>query len=286
MRFPSRSKSGFDSMTDEQKRELGRAADDGMRALRKKLLSPFRKAIDDYGLVARGDKIAVCVSGGKDSFLMAKLFKEYKKHSDTGVKLVFLCMNPGYSDECASGIAQTAAALGISLTMFEAGVFDKAAVEKNPCYACARMRRGLLYEKARALGCNKIALGHHYDDVIETTLISMLYGGQVETMLPKRKSAHYDGMELIRPMYLVRERDIAAWRDGAGLRFARCACPLTENGETEERSKRAAVKRLIAELKADNPYVEQNIFKSMSNVKLASVLGYTDTDGVKHDFWD
>lgn len=249
-------------------------------------MSPFRKAIDDYGLVKRGDKIAVCISGGKDSFLMAKLFAEYKKHSDTGVRLVFLSMNPGYSDENCQSVEKNAAALGLKLTTFDADIFSKAAAEKNPCYVCARMRRGVLYEKARELGCNKIALGHHFDDVIETTLISMLYGGQVETMLPKRKSAHYDGMELIRPMYLVRECDIKAWGESAGLSFLKCACPLTESGETEERSKRASVKRLIAELKANNPYVERNIFKSTENVKLASVLGYTDKDGVKHMFTD
>lgn len=268
-------------MSGDEKRGSAAAADDAIRALRKKLLSPFRKAIDDYGLVERGDKIAVCISGGKDSFLMAKLFAEYKKHSDTGVKLVFLSMDPGYSDENAQSVAANAAALGIKLTTFCADIFDKVSAEKNPCYVCARMRRGYLYEKARGLGCNKIALGHHYDDVIETTLMSMLYGGQAETMLPKRKSAHYDGMALIRPMYLVRESDIKAWCELSGLRFLKCACPLSAS-QDDTRSKRETVKRLIAALKADNPYVEQNIFKSMQNVKLASVLGYTDKDGVKH----
>ncbi len=251
----------------------------------KQLFSKFARGINRYELLQAGDKIAVCISGGKDSMLMAKLFQEIERHRKIPFETVFLTMDPGYSEQNRLAIEDNAERMGIPLTIFESDIFDSVYhVEKSPCYLCARMRRGYLYSKARELGCNKIALGHHYDDVIETILMGMLYGAQVQTMMPKLHSTNFEGMELIRPMYLIREEDIRAWRDYNGLHFLQCACRFTEDCCTGEGdSKRLEVKRLIAELKKTNPYVEGNIFKSVENVNLSTIIAYKQ-EGIKHFF--
>ena len=236
-----------------------------------------------------GDKIAVCISGGKDSMLMAKLFQELKRHDKFPFELVFLCMDPGYNEENRRIIENNAKLLDIPITFFDTEIFDAVYnIEKSPCYLCARMRRGYLYSKAQELGCNKIALGHHYDDVIETVLMGMLYSGQFQAMMPKLKSTNFEGMELIRPLYFVREEDIKHWRDYNGLHFIQCACRFTDTCTTcratgESASKRLETKTLIARLKETNPYVEGNIFKSVENVNLKTVMAYKK-DGVKHFF--
>ncbi len=250
----------------------------------KQLFSKFARGINRYELLQAGDKIAVCISGGKDSMLMAKLFQEIERHRKIPFETVFLTMDPGYSRQNRLAIEENAERMGIPLTIFESDIFDSVYHLKSPCYLCARMRRGYLYSKARELGCNKIALGHHYDDVIETILMGMLYGAQVQTMMPKLHSTNFQGMELIRPMYLIREEDIRAWRDYNGLHFLRCACRFTEDCCTGEGdSKRLEVKRLIAELKKTNPYVEGNIFKSVENVNLSTIIAYKQ-EGIKHFF--
>lgn len=253
----------------------------------KTIWSNFAKAVVTYKLVSPGDKIAVCISGGKDSMLMAKLFQELKMHDKFPFELVFLVMDPGYSPENRRIIEKNSAALSVPVTIFESDIFESVYnVSKNPCYLCARMRRGYLYSKAKELGCNKIALGHHFDDVIETILMGMLYGGQVQTMMPKLRSTHFEGMELIRPMYLIREEEIIHWRDYNGLHFLRCACRFTDTCTTcdpkESVSKRLETKRLIAELKKTNPQVEKNIFRSVENVNLSTVIAYKTDEGVHH----
>lgn len=259
------------------------------KKFRKNIWCRFTRAINDYELVKEGDCIAVCISGGKDSMLMAKLFQELKLHNKFEFQVKFLVMDPGYSPANRQVIEENAKKLGIPITIFESDIFESVFdVEKNPCYLCARMRRGHLYHFAQELGCNKIALGHHYDDVIETILMGMLYGAQVQTMMPKLHSTNFEGMELIRPMYLIREDDIKAWRDYNGLRFIQCACKFTDtctSCNNENRSKRVEIKELIAELKKTNPYVEGNIFKSVENVNLSTVVAYKK-DGVKHSFLD
>lgn len=257
----------------------------------KELFSRFAKAINEYELVKEGDKIAVCISGGKDSMLMAKLFQELRRHNKFPFELVFLVMDPGYSEANRKVIEHNAELMGIPVTIFETEIFDAVySVEKSPCYLCARMRRGYLYHKAQELGCNKIALGHHYDDVIETILMGMLYGGQVQTMMPKLHSTNFEGMELIRPLYLIREDDIKRWRDYNDLRFIQCACHFTDtcttcdpNGRTV--SKRMEIKNLIRDLKKINPFIESNIFKSVENVNLNTVIAYKK-DGQTHRFLD
>lgn len=257
----------------------------------KKIWTKFTKAINDYELVKEGDKIAVCISGGKDSMLMAKLFQELKRHNKFPFELVFLVMDPGYSKENRQVIEQNARKLNIPITIFDSDIFESVFhVEKSPCYLCARMRRGYLYSKAKELGCNKIALGHHYDDVIETILMGMLYGAQVQTMMPKLHSTNFEGMELIRPLYLIREHDIKAWRDANNLYFIQCACKFTDTCSScqedgQSNSKRLEIKKLIQELKKNNPFVENNIFKSVENVNLSTVIAYKK-DGVKHHFLD
>ena len=258
---------------------------------RKEIWNPFIAAVKRYELIAPGDRIAVCVSGGKDSFLMAKLFQELQRHQKVTFELLFLVMDPGYNGDNRRLLEYNARTLGVPITVFDSTIFDVVdTVEKNPCYLCARMRRGYLYSKAKELGCNKIALGHHYDDVIETILMGMLHGGQIQTMMPKLHSTHFEGMELIRPMYLVREADICRWRDWNGLHFLQCACHFTdtcttchEDGTTA--SKRLETKKLIAALKDANPQIEANIFKSVSNVNLSTVIAYKK-DGVRHHFLD
>lgn len=257
----------------------------------KKLFTPFAKAINTYDMLREGDRIAVCISGGKDSMLMAKLFQELKRHNKFPFELEFLVMDPGYLEPNRRLIESNAALMGIPITVFESDIFDAVyEIEKSPCYLCARMRRGHLYSQARKLGCNKIALGHHFDDVIETILMGMLYGGQVQTMMPKLHSTNFEGMELIRPMYLIREEDIIHWRDYNDLRFLQCACRFTETcsecrDDGSSASKRLEIKHLIAELKKTNPFVEKNIFRSVENVNLSTVIAYKDRDGV-HRFTD
>ena len=260
------------------------------KKFKKNIWSKFAKAITTYELVKPGDRIAVCISGGKDSMLMAKCFQELKLHNKFEFEVKFLVMDPGYSPENRKVIEENAKSLGIPITIFESDIFESVFnVEKSPCYLCARMRRVHLYHYAQELGCNKIALGHHYDDVIETILMGMLYGAQVQTMMPKLHSTNFEGMELIRPLYLVREDDIKAWRDYNGLHFIQCACKFTDTCTTcnneENLSKRVEVKELIQRLKKVNPYVESNIFRSVENVNLDTVIAYKQ-HGVRHHFLD
>ena len=255
----------------------------------KQLFTPFAKAINTYELLQPGDHVAVCISGGKDSMLMAKLFQELKRHDKFPFELTFLVMDPGYSEVNRKLIEANARLLGIPIRVFGSEIFDSVyTIEKSPCYLCARMRRGYLYSNAKELGCNKIALGHHYDDVIETILMGMLYGGQVQTMMPKLHSTNFPGMELIRPMYLIREENVKWWRDYNKLHFLQCACRFTEISKNQNEndphySKRQEIKQLIAEMKKVNPFVEGNIFKSVENVNLNTVVGYKK-DGVRHFF--
>ena len=261
------------------------------KKFRKSIWCKFTKAINEYELVKEGDCIAVCISGGKDSMLMAKLFQELKRHNKFAFEVKFLVMDPGYSPANRRIIEENAKKLNIPITIFESDIFESVFhVEKSPCYLCARMRRGHLYSKAKEMGCNKIALGHHYDDVIETILMGMLYGAQVQTMMPKLHSTNFPGMELIRPLYLVREDDIKHWRDYNQLYFLQCACKFTEtcsscNADGQSASKRLEVKHLIAQMKETNPFVEGNIFKSVENVNLSTVIAYKE-HGVKHHFLD
>ena len=261
------------------------------RRFKEKIFNRFTKAIVTYNLVEPNDKIAVCISGGKDSMLMAKLFQELKRHNKFPFELVFLVMYPGYNELNRLVIENNAAMMGVPIEVFETSIFDAVyKVDKSPCYLCARMRRGYLYKKAKELGCNKIALGHHYDDVIETTLMSMLWGGQVQTMMPKLRSQNYEGMELIRPMYLIREEDIKAWRDYNNLHFIQCACRFTDTCSScredgTSASKRMETKLLIQRLKKTNPNIEANIFNSMHNVSLDAVIAYK-SHGVAHHFLD
>lgn len=258
------------------------------KKFKKTIWSKFTKAVNTYELVKPGDKIAVCISGGKDSMLMAKCFQELKLHNKFEFEVKFLVMDPGYSPANRRVIEENAKRLHIPITIFESDIFESVYhIEKSPCYLCARMRRGHLYHYAQELGCNKIALGHHYDDVIETILMGMLYGAQIQTMMPKLHSTNFEEMELIRPLYLVREDDIKAWRDYNGLRFIQCACKFTDTCTTcnneENRSKRVEIKELIKTLKQVNPYVEGNIFKSVENVNLDTVICYK-AGGEKHHF--
>ncbi|SEH68489.1 tRNA(Ile)-lysidine synthase TilS/MesJ [Ruminococcus flavefaciens] len=275
-----------------ENREVTEAVELSIRKkFKKSIWCKFTKAINEYELVKPNDKIAVCISGGKDSMLMAKLFQELKRHDKFPFELVFLVMDPGYSPENRRVIEENARSMSIPVHIFESDIFDSVYnIEKNPCYICARMRRGYLYSHAKALGCNKIALGHHFDDVIETILMGMLYGGQVQTMMPKLHSTNFEGMELIRPLYLVREAEIKHWRDYNDLHFIQCACKFTDTCTTcapdsRSVSKRLEIKNLIAELKKVNPQVEKNIFRSVENVNVNTVIAYKDNAGV-HRFLD
>ena len=260
-----------------------------IKKYRKELWNPFIAAVKRYELIAPGDRIAVCISGGKDSMVLAKLMQELQRHTEQPFELVFLVMDPGYNPENRKMIEENAKIMGIPITVFESDIFNVVVdVDQSPCYLCARMRRGHLYANAKRLGCNKIALGHHFDDVIETILMSMLYGAQVNTMMPKLHSTNFEGMELIRPLYLIREDDIKKWRDSNDLHFIQCACKFTDTCSTcggENTSKRVEVKNLIRQLKETNPFVESNIFKSVENVNLSTVIAYKK-DGVKHHFLD
>lgn len=251
-----------------------------IKKYRGKIWSLFVQAIDEYKMIQEGDKIAVCMSGGKDSFLMAKLFQELQRHWTVKFDCIYLCMDPGYNEINRNKIIDNAKNLNIPLEIFNTNIFDVTSKEdESPCYVCARMRRGYLYREAQKRGCNKIALGHHFDDVIETTLISLFYGSQVQTMVPKIKSSNVKGMELIRPMYKIHESDILRWVKSSELEFINCACKLTEKNEFD--SKRKEIKELIKNLKKTYPIVDENIFKAMENVNLNMILGYKKGDQYK-----
>ncbi|MBR1737219.1 MAG: ATPase [Firmicutes bacterium] len=258
-----------------------------IKKFRKDIWCRFTKAVNTYDLIAPNDKIAVCISGGKDSMLLAKLMQEIKKHGKFPFELVFLCMDPGYNKDNWQIIQKNAKILGIPLTVFKSDIFDTVAnIDKNPCYLCARMRRGHLYSQAKALGCNKIALGHHFDDMIETVLMGMLYSGKIETMLPRLKSRNFEGMELIRPLYMVKEESIKVWRDYNKLHFIQCACRFTENCATcggGRGSKRDDMKELIGKFRMESPLIEENIFQSVHNINLDTVIGW-HKGNEKHDF--
>ncbi len=255
-----------------------------IKKYRKVIWSKFVKGVKDYELIKNDDKIAVCISGGKDSFILAKCMQELQRHGLINFDLKFIVMNPGYKEENLKKIKENASMLNIPITIFETDVFSVANKlnEKSPCYMCARMRRGYLYDKARELGCNKIALGHHFDDVIETILLSVLYGGSFATMMPKVHSENFKGMELIRPLYLVKERDIISWCHYNELEFINCACSFTEKNSEENKSKRILVKKLIAELRKDNKFVEYSIFKSVEKVNLNTIISYHNDSVEKH----
>lgn len=276
----------------ETKNEKAAEVEQGLRKkFHRVIFSRFAKAIKTYDLIQPNDRIAVCISGGKDSMLMAKLFQEIQRHGKFPFELVFLVMDPGYSPENRAIIESNAKLLQIPITVFETNIFNSVYnVENNPCYLCARMRRGHLYHQAEVLGCNKIALGHHFDDVIETILMSMIYGGQVETMMPKLHSANFPWMQLIRPMYLIREADIKHWCSYHNLRFIQCACRFTDtcttcNPSSNTSSKRQKIKQLIAELAEDNPQIEKNIFRSVENVHLNKIISYQQNKQF-HSFLD
>ena len=252
---------------------------------RKTIWSRFVRAVKEYALVSEGDRIAACISGGKDSMLLAKCLQELQRHGEAGFSLEFLVMDPGYAPANRALIEENARLLELPVHIFETQIFDAVtSVQKNPCYLCARMRRGYLYEEAKKLGCNKIALGHHFDDAIETILLGIFYGGQMQGMPPKLKSTSHPGMQLIRPLYYVHEEDIVRWKNHNGLNFLRCACKFTENCAVhEEDSKRYEMKKLIAEMKKTNPNADISIFRSACNVHVDTLLEY-DSKGKRHPF--
>ncbi len=258
-----------------------------IKKYRKTVWSNFVGAIKEYGLINEGDKIAVCISGGKDSVLMAKCLQELQRHSEVPFSLEFIVMDPGYNPENRALIEENAKKLNIPITVFDSNIFEVVTVAGgSPCYLCARMRRGFLYAKAKELGCNKIALGHHFDDAIETLLMSMMYSSEIKTMLPKLKSTNFENMELIRPLYKVKERDIISWANYNNLHFLRCACHFTAESEhNEDLSKRKEVKKIIADLRKLNPVVDDNIFRSMHNVNIGNIVGLRERDnGITHSF--
>ena len=270
----------------EKYREIERSI---IKKYRKYIWSRFVKAVKEYELIKDNDKIMVCISGGKDSFLMAKCIQELKRHGQINFEAYYVVMNPGYSDKNCKLILDNTKTLNIPIEIFKSDIFDvvNANASKSPCYLCARMRRGYLYSKAQELGCNKIALGHHFDDVIETTLLSMFYASEIKTMLPKLHSENFEGLELIRPLYLVKEEAIISWRDYNNLTFINCACRFTEQNAlfNDTNSKRKEIKELIKRLKEINKDIDYNIFKSLDNINLNCILGYTK-DGEKHSFLD
>jgi len=258
-----------------------------IKKYRKLIWGRFVRGVEEYELIKDGDKIAVCISGGKDSFLLAKCLEELKRHGKVDFELKYIVMNPGYKKENIDKIIENANILNIPIEIFESDIFavvDKIA-QKNPCYMCARMRRGYLYNKAKELGCNKIALGHHYDDVIETILLSMIYGAEIKTMMPKLHSTNFPGMELIRPMYLIKEEDIISWVKYNELEFIDCACKFTEKIKSREASKRLEMKNLIKNFRKINKNIDQNIFKSVENINLDAIIGYKVNDK-KYSFLD
>ena len=251
---------------------------------RKPIWRPFMRAIRRYKLIQAGDRIAVCVSGGKDSMLLAKLMQVLQRHSEVPFEAEYLIMDPGYSPEDRAAVEASARRLEIPCRIFDSDVFEVAcSQDANPCFLCARMRRGCLYRHAQALGCNKIALGHHFNDVIETTLMAMLWGGQIQGMLPKLHAKHFPGMELIRPLYMVHEEDIVAWGNAHALTFARCACPMSRDGAGCGGSKRQEAKALLKRLNDENPKVEQNVFNSIHVLQLDTIPGWKQ-GGLEHSF--
>ncbi|MBQ6624397.1 MAG: tRNA 2-thiocytidine biosynthesis protein TtcA [Clostridia bacterium] len=258
------------------------------KKFRKEIWNNFVGAVKDYQLINEGDKIAVCISGGKDSMLLALCIKELIVHSQIPFEAKYMVMDPGYNEENRNKIIENANILGLDIHIFNSPIFDYVAKQDgSPCYLCAKMRRGYLYKQAKELGCNKIALGHHFDDVIETTMLNILYGSEIKTMMPKLKSTNYEGMELIRPLYMVKEDDIIHWSKYNELEFIRCACRFTEEYEklgledVNQSHKREEVKKLIKDLKKNNPYVDMSIFKSVHNVNLSNIVGFRDKDGGK-----
>ena len=269
-----------------------------IKEYRKTIWRPFVKGLQEYEMIQNGDRVAVCISGGKDSMLLAKCLQQLKRQSDTKFELEFIVMDPGYQPENRKLIEENAALMNIPVRIFDSDIFDIVVdVDQSPCYLCARMRRGYLYSHAKELGCNKIALGHHFDDVIETILMGILYGGQINTMMPKLHSTNFSGMELIRPLYFVKEEDILAWRDSNHLHFLQCACRFTEQiakeraaagetvngGDIVHTSKRQEMKELIARLRKNSPFIDANIMKSVENINLDACLGYVQK-GVRHHF--
>ena len=269
-----------------------------IKEYRKTIWRPFVKGLQEYEMIQDGDRVAVCISGGKDSMLLAKCLQQLKRQSDTKFELEFIVMDPGYQQENRKLIEENAALMNIPVRIFDSDIFDIVVdVDQSPCYLCARMRRGYLYSHAKELGCNKIALGHHFDDVIETILMGILYGGQINTMMPKLHSTNFSGMELIRPLYFVKEEDILAWRDSNHLHFLQCACRFTEQiakeraaageavngGDIVHTSKRQEMKELIARLRKNSPFIDANIMKSVENINLDACLGYVQK-GVRHHF--
>ena len=271
----------------ERYREIERSI---IKKFRKSIWSNFVKGVKKYNLIQENDKIAVCISGGKDSMLLAKLMQEIQKHGKYYFELVFLVMNPGYNQINYQNIVRNAKILNIPITVFDTDIFDIVAdIDESPCYVCARMRRGHLYNKAKELGCNKIALGHHFDDVIETILLGILYGGQFQTMMPKLHSVNFSGMQLIRPMYMIKESDIIAWKNYNDLEFIQCACRLTENCTICDNggggSKRQEIKTLIKKLRLINENIDKNIFNSVENVNLNTIISY-HKDDIAYNFLD
>ena len=261
-----------------------------IKTYRKEIWSKFIKAVKNYQLIQENDKIMVCISGGKDSFLMAKCIQELQRHGRVPFEAHYVVMDPGYNSYNRDFIEDNADLLNVPIEIFESNIFDVVStVDKSPCYLCAKMRRGYLYSKAQELGCNKIALGHHFDDVIETTLLSMFYGSEIKTMMPKLHSTNFEGMELIRPMYLIEEKDIIHWCRYNDLSFIQCACRFTEEmeelGEVHHTSKREEMKNLLKYLETMNPNVKKNVFKSVENVNLATIISYSDESG-RHHFLD
>lgn len=262
-----------------------------MTTYRKKIWNQFTKGIREFDMIQSGDKIAVCISGGKDSMLLAKCMQELQRHGKIDFELVFLVMNPGYNEINKQKIISNAKLLNIPITMFESNIFEVVEkIDDHPCYICARMRRGHLYRKAKELGCNKIALGHHFDDVVETILIGMLYGSQMQTMMPKLHSTFHEGMELIRPLYYVKEENIIKWKEKNDLYFIQCACKVTENyskdGKNKEvGSKREEMKKLLKQLRSVYDKVDMNIYNSTKNVNLNTIISYVK-DGEVHHFMD
>ena len=269
-----------------------------IKEYRKTIWRPFVKGLQEYEMIQDGDRVAVCISGGKDSMLLAKCLQQLKRQSNTKFELEFIVMDPGYQPENRKLIEENAALINIPVRIFDSDIFDIVVdVDQSPCYLCARMRRGYLYSHAKELGCNKIALGHHFDDVIETILMGILYGGQINTMMPKLHSTNFSGMELIRPLYFVKEEDILAWRDSNHLHFLQCACRFTEQiakeraaageavngGDIVHTSKRQEMKELIARLRKNSPFIDANIMKSVENINLDACLGYVQK-GVRHHF--
>ena len=260
-----------------------------IKKYRKEIWSRFVKGVSNYKLIEENDNIMVCISGGKDSFLLAKLIQELQRHGKVKFNVRYVVMDPGYNEYNRSFIEDNAKILNVPIEIFESNIFDIVANDegKSPCYLCARMRRGYLYNKAKELGCNKIALGHHFDDFIETTLLSMFYGSEVKTMMPKLHSDNFEGIELIRPMLLVKEEDIISWRKHNELTFINCACRFTEGCSliNDGTSKRKEMKELIKNLRKVNPNVDQNIFKALENVNMNCIMGW-HKDGKEYSFLD